>query len=636
VPGARVDSVATAAPAEFDGSKWREASWWYRAVEKSPPARPGASVVAEGAGTCDDSGTLSIAFRTENVGLPRRYLVQAYVRDSAAGFISGSGSFVAAFTPGHVVVIPDRRAYRAGDRMTARLVGVDWTSSPLELSGELEVVRRSDSGKEPPVSVRATVALAANGEAEASLVLPAPGSMLVRYTGTDAKGRKVVGEWPIEVTGERPDLAKEVRLLFEREAYGAGTTARAWVDAPASGMKALLTFEGEGVLEHRIVDVTSRNFSIEHLLGERLAPNVVATLSLWHDHALLTAQDPLVVLRQLEVTVTPSATETLPGTDVALDVLVRDQTGRPAEAAVALAVSDAASEALGLVASRDPRYTFNRDVRPHRTSTGSSASWSQKVEAVALDRDVVSRARLEAERFAVAESTSAELADRGGESEMKERRLAERGEAGPGGAEDGVAKDQKPGGEKQRSVFGAPAPSAAAPGAPTVGGGGGAVGGRPAGGARAARRGGQAAKSKGNGELRKADDAMDGDIPSITAGLFKDLEKNDADKWASDARPMLGFALGTAGDTQATPEPTVRTRFADVAAWHPTLVTGKDGRARVTLELPDNLTSWTAAAVAVDVGVSAGAGSATIRAAQPCPSGCRCLRPSCTPMRGGR
>lgn len=614
VAGARVDWVATAAPADFDGSKWREASWWYRATRPSPPPAPGATFIAEGSGTCDESGSLSISFRTENVGLPRRYIVQAYVRDSASGFISGSGSVVASFTPGHVVVIPDRRVYRAGDRMTARLVGVDWTSAPLVLSGELEVVRRGEAGQGAPVSVRATVALGENGEAEASLVLPAPGPMLVRYTGTDAKGRKVVGEWPIEVTGERPDLAKEVRFLFEREAYGAGTTARAWVDAPAAGMKALLTFEGEGVLEHRIVDVTARNFSIDHPLTERLAPNVVATLALWHDHALLTAQDPLVVLRQLDVSVTASAVETRPGADVTLDVLVRDQAGRPVEAAVALSMSDAALEALAGTTTTDPRFTFNRDVRPHRTSTGSSAMWKQAVEAVALDRDVVSRAKLESERLALAES-GRELADRGGEAEFKERGLAPselRAEGGPGGDADELAKDAKPGSEEKRMLR---APASAAPGAPTGGGGGGVAG--RLGGARMGRRDTQAGKSKGNGDVRKADDAVNGDIPTITAGLFKDAESNAADKWASGSVPMFGFALGTAGEAETLPEPVERTRFADVAAWHPTLVSGADGRVRVTVKLPDNLTTWTAAAAAVDRGVSAGSGSATVRAMQP-------------------
>ncbi len=36
----------------------------------------------------------------------------------------------------------------------------------------------------------------------------------------------------------------------------------------------------------------------------------------------------------------------------------------------------------------------------------------------------------------------------------------------------------------------------------------------------------------------------------------------------------------------------VRTRFADTAFWDPVVRTGKDGKARVTVQLPDNLTTW--------------------------------------------
>ncbi len=36
----------------------------------------------------------------------------------------------------------------------------------------------------------------------------------------------------------------------------------------------------------------------------------------------------------------------------------------------------------------------------------------------------------------------------------------------------------------------------------------------------------------------------------------------------------------------------VRSRFADTAFWDPTVRTGKDGKAQVTVDLPDNLTTW--------------------------------------------
>ena len=39
-------------------------------------------------------------------------------------------------------------------------------------------------------------------------------------------------------------------------------------------------------------------------------------------------------------------------------------------------------------------------------------------------------------------------------------------------------------------------------------------------------------------------------------------------------------------------DPTVRENFADTALWVGSLTTGVDGKAQVSLDMPENLTSW--------------------------------------------
>jgi hypothetical protein len=57
------------------------------------------------------------------------------------------------------------------------------------------------------------------------------------------------------------------------------------------------------------------------------------------------------------------------------------------------------------------------------------------------------------------------------------------------------------------------------------------------------------------------------------------------------------------------PDPRVRARFEDTAAWYPTLRTGPDGRARVEVDLPDNLTTWVATARAITAATQVGSAS---------------------------
>ena len=64
------------------------------------------------------------------------------------------------------------------------------------------------------------------------------------------------------------------------------------------------------------------------------------------------------------------------------------------------------------------------------------------------------------------------------------------------------------------------------------------------------------------------------------------------------------------------PAPTVREEFLDVAYWQPDLRTGPQGRAVVDIPLPDNLTTWTFLAWAIDARTRVGEASADILVTQ--------------------
>jgi hypothetical protein len=79
---------------------------------------------------------------------------------------------------------------------------------------------------------------------------------------------------------------------------------------------------------------------------------------------------------------------------------------------------------------------------------------------------------------------------------------------------------------------------------------------------------------------------------------------------ASAGAPMMAEAegIGALGEMPqpATVEPTVRTAFADTALWVATLNTEKDGTAKVSLKMPENLTTWKARVWAMGYGTRVG------------------------------
>ncbi len=85
---------------------------------------------------------------------------------------------------------------------------------------------------------------------------------------------------------------------------------------------------------------------------------------------------------------------------------------------------------------------------------------------------------------------------------------------------------------------------------------------------------------------------------------------------AATAEPAL--ALEKYAEHVAPPEGvTIREEFADTAYWNPRIVTDREGRAVVTLKLPDNLTTWTLHAVGLTADTRVGEGSADLVATKP-------------------
>jgi len=87
---------------------------------------------------------------------------------------------------------------------------------------------------------------------------------------------------------------------------------------------------------------------------------------------------------------------------------------------------------------------------------------------------------------------------------------------------------------------------------------------------------------------------------------------------AAPMATMAPMAEGKYAANVAPPEGIeIREEFADTAYWNPRLVTDREGRAVVTLTLPDNLTTWTLHAVGLTADTRVGEGTAELLATKP-------------------
>lgn len=612
------------APQAIDRTRYLSHAWFLRAVEAGRGVRhqPGMTPVASGAGSLDANGHGAFTFRAPPEPTPQRYVIEVFVRDSTNVPVSGVGSCWSGSSDRFAVTMADRRTYRAGDSAAVRIVTRSLGHAAVATTGRARAFfeRRGADGKralEP--RAEAAVDTGLDGEARVRLPLDRAGEWVIRFEGKDAHGAPVVDETRVVVTGDRPDLAKEAHLRMEKAAYEGGDTARMHLSVPEGNRPVLVTFEGERVLRHQILRPKKASDVHELVIDAALAPNVVVACAMPWKGKLLQSSDRIVVLRYLDVSVRPDQPTARPGDSMTVRIKATDQAGNPVRAAIAMSVIDRALQGLGGSDGQDPRFVFNRDVRPHLVVTSSSHAFRFDGRTALLDPDLL--ALEERERLEVATGRARDRANR---MDTRMDSLTRGANAVVGGL---TSPMQSPALQPM-----APAPTKADPAADAK--------------VRTLSVLGAGAKEHSESERRagrrnfrapadgSADDAdflsdrpaeepvlKDRDVMfdknANMEGMFESRFKQNAAVLGAVPRfaavnDVIGVGGGAGGAYRGPGMvlPATRKTFLEVAAWKPDLLTDENGTASFTFELPDNLTSWEARASGTTQGVSVGRGSA--------------------------
>ncbi len=101
------------------------------------------------------------------------------------------------------------------------------------------------------------------------------------------------------------------------------------------------------------------------------------------------------------------------------------------------------------------------------------------------------------------------------------------------------------------------------------------------------------------------------DNPSSIMHAFYSWRYNAVDTEYSFDSTYLGDA------NKAEPKITARKKFPDTALWLPNVMTNRNGTAKVTVHLPDNLTTWRASVIAATKNTRLGWGNAKIKVSKP-------------------
>lgn len=383
--GAAVTWTLLAAPARFTPPNpagfvfGRRYNWW--------DAEDGTDALARGDWTLDTNGEFAFEGKAAEVqsDRPRRYTLEATVEDVDRQRQSGRASFVvhpAAFYVGlkgpkgfatakarfSVDVIA--RAAADGRRVEARKIKVKLVRHVWHT-----VKKKNRWGAYETISERQPRDIGEPCEVSPDTGEPAQCVFTAQKAGfhelvaeaVDAAGRKTVTTDSLWVVGAGyaawlKDDDHTVEVVTDRSEYDVGDTIRALVQSPYPEAEAWVTVEREGVLWQTRMRLKGSATPIEIPVTADMIPNAYISVVLARGRVAPpgTPGDPgrpsfrigyrqvrvVPTARRLAVEVTPDAHEKRPGSELTVNLQVRDAAGKGVESEVAIWAVDAGVLAL--------------------------------------------------------------------------------------------------------------------------------------------------------------------------------------------------------------------------------------------------------------------------------------------------
>ncbi|MBX3394228.1 MAG: tetratricopeptide repeat protein [Phycisphaerae bacterium] len=569
------------------------------------------------AGRTDKTGKIAIEFETAS--LPEDGQVQLVARQADMNLMAADTVFVAVrdFTAG---VSTLRSLYLSEEPVEVRVETRDLKGGPTARKMTVTAYRRTyEKGmwSESRAESAEVATDAGTGVGRASLKLAKGGIYIIRAEGRDTRGELVAAEASLTVS-DAEDTTR-LRLFSDRENYRVGDRIALDVhsriepirrsrigesggvergDSSAPEALAVLMSEGDGVFQYRTVTIRPGHNAIDLTVENVHFPNFKLIAAVMTGGKLHIATREFTVERELSVKIKPRQLTARPRDEMSVDIVVTDQQGKPVQGEFSVAMVDAAL--LAQYADRSPPIVpfFQSDARRSTDSrTQSSCTFLYRPATTAMVTEVL--------------DFDAELAEADDEKDYSRamRRIAESWK--PGEAAPPASPAPTAGGVDLALILGRD-------GAVESEGAGGDANAQPA----VKRRSGSAGVASlfGGVSARPMKDEVSqmaaqfrpeskddefGDMgvaPMVRAGLA-DLPDREAYKQQLQRRLFescqswirsgqmdnraIDERLGEA--VRATP---FRTYYPEVAYWNPQVVTDSEGKATVTIVLPDSSTTW--------------------------------------------
>lgn len=197
--------------------------------------------------------------------------------------------------------------FSTNERLTFKAAAVDYNDEPLNsLTADIALVRyewqtvlKKDYGdryyyasEQKAITEWKKEVVIENGQADIPVVVSKSGKYQLRiskkgseFDGYVYKEFYAYGWGSSTASSFEVDKEGRIEIVFDKEKYEAGDNAKVLFMTPFAG-KMLITFERNGVFEHKYVDVEDRSYELNVPAKELFMPNVYVTATLFRPHGV--------------------------------------------------------------------------------------------------------------------------------------------------------------------------------------------------------------------------------------------------------------------------------------------------------------------------------------------------------------
>ncbi len=547
--------------------------WWYGAPQ-SPP-----EVVLENEVPVGQDGTVKVEIDTAlakaiNGDQDHKYEITAEVTDESRRTIVGTGSVTVAREPFKVYAWTDRGHYAEGDTVEASFKAQTLDQKPIDGGGVLRLFQVTYDARQKPVETEVQkwdLKTDADGAARVQVKAARPGQYRLSYVVTDAKRHAVEGGYVFVVRGTKFDGREfrfnDLELITDKKEYAPGEKVRLMINANRpGGTVALFVRPAHGMyLPPKLIRLDGKSTIEEIEVAPGDMPNYYVEALTVADGRVHQETREVVVppaRRVVDVKVTASQAKYKPGERATVKVRLTGADGKPVVGSAVISVYDKSVEYVSGGSNVEEIKAFFWKWRRQHNPDGEATL--SRYGYPAYGQNELQMSFLGRFGHMVAQE------------EWKEQ-LA---------SGDGF-------GERDTALL----PSDRFANAPALSLHDG----------RAYYRQGRARGVGGGASLFGGGMAPAAARSASPAESFRD--DISASK-ASRAKPAA-VAGGAAGDAPLATA-TVRKNFADTALWVGAVTTSAAGEAEVSLDMPENLTTWKTRVWSMSDGTRVGEGSAEV------------------------